>query len=369
MTVPTFRCNDLRMRYAGQDDYALGDAMAGVSLEAQDGELLALLGPSGCGKTTTLRIIGGFIEPTSGTVEIRGRDVTESPPYARDANTVFQSYALFPHLDVAGNVGFGLKMEGVSRGERQRRVEEALQLVGLNKMGKRKVSELSGGQQQRAALARAIIKRPAVLLLDEPLGALDLKLRRQMQNELVQLKESTGVTFVHVTHDQEEACAIADRIAVMKQGGIVQVASPRELYRSPRTAYVASFIDAGTLVRGEVKHRGNTVEISNPDLTIMGAATEALPATGNVAAVIPPGEVRLKAAHGPPAAGSYLGVIDRCLFTGRDLDVYVRLGAATEVHAVMPRSDSAGLPGEEVAPGRRVEVSWSPESVVFVDDE
>jgi ABC-type Fe3+/spermidine/putrescine transport system ATPase subunit len=185
---PALKRNDLRIRYPGQEAYALGSPSTGVSFSVNRGELFALLGPSGCGKTTTLRIIGGFIEPTTGTVEIEGVDVTRRQPYERPTNTVFQSYALFPHLRVEGNVAYGLKMDGVPRAERGRRVEEALALVGLAGMERRRISELSGGQQQRVALARALVKRPAVLLLDEPLGALDLKVRRQMQDELVRIK-------------------------------------------------------------------------------------------------------------------------------------------------------------------------------------
>ena len=238
---PALTCTDLRLRYPGQDLYAVGSASVGVSFSVNRGELFALLGPSGCGKTTTLRIIGGFIEPTTGKVEIEGVDVTRHQPYERPTNTVFQSYALFPHLRVEGNVAYGLKMEGVPRAEQERRVREALDLVGLSGMERRRIAELSGGQQQRVALARALVKRPAVLLLDEPLGALDLKVRRQMQDELVRIKQSTGTTLIHVTHDQEEACAIADRIAVMKDGMIVQVDTPEALYRAPRNCYVAEF--------------------------------------------------------------------------------------------------------------------------------
>ena len=245
-------------------------AAVGVSFSVNRGELFALLGPSGCGKTTTLRIIGGFIEPTTGTVEIEGVDVTRRQPYERPTNTVFQSYALFPHLRVEGNVAYGLKMDGVPRAEREERVRETLELVGLPGMGRRRISELSGGQQQRVALARALVKRPAVLLLDEPLGALDLKVRRQMQDELVRIKQSTGTTLIHVTHDQEEACAIADRIAVMKDGMIAQVDTPEALYRTPRSCYVASFIDAGTIVRGRNNRDGGSVEVSHPDVELSG---------------------------------------------------------------------------------------------------
>src|SRR5919198_5094346 len=258
------RCSDLKKVYPNQDY----PAFDGVSFEVEDGELFALLGPSGCGKTTTLRLIGGFLEADAGSVEIQGKDVTQDPPYARPTNTVFQAYALFPHMNVSSNVEFGLKMEGVGGAERAKRVGDALRLVGLEEKARRRINELSGGQQQRAALARAIVKNPAVLLLDEPFGALDLKLRRQMQDEIVQLKRSMRTTFVHVTHDQEEACAIADRIAVMQEGKIVQVDSPLELYRSPQTTYVAEFIDAGTIIRGDVHRSDRYVEISRDDVVV-----------------------------------------------------------------------------------------------------
>src|SRR5881275_1152577 len=222
--------------------YGTHTALLPTDLEIRDGEFFCLLGPSGCGKTTTLNLIGGFVEPTDGTIWLRGRRIDNLPPHKRPVNTVFQSYALFPHMSVRENVGFGLRMDHVKRAEASQRVGEALSLVGLEELGDRTPAQLSGGQQQRVALARALVKRPAVLLLDEPLGALDLKVRRQMQEELVRIKKSTGTTLIHVTHDQEEACAMADRIAVMKDGMIAQVDTPEALYRAPRSCYVASFI-------------------------------------------------------------------------------------------------------------------------------
>ena len=243
-SAPTLRCIDLRVRYPGQQIYAVGTEAVGVSFSVNQGELFALLGPSGCGKTTTLRVIGGFTEPTTGRIEIDGADVTRRQPFERPTNTVFQSYALFPHMRVDANVAYGLKMESVPQAERRTRVGEALKLVGLSGMERRRISELSGGQQQRVALARALVKKPALLLLDEPLGALDLKVRRQMQDELVRIKLSTGTTLIHVTHDQEEACAIADRIAVMKDGLIAQVDTPEALYRA-----------AAQLLRGDLHRR------------------------------------------------------------------------------------------------------------------
>jgi len=217
-------------------------AVDGVSLDINHGEFLTLLGPSGSGKTTALRIIAGFEQPTSGTVEIAGRDVTAEPPYLRDVNTVFQDYALFPHMTVAQNVEYGLRVKGVDRDQRATEAAAALATVELANLGGRKPSQLSGGQRQRVALARALVNKPRVLLLDEPLGALDLKLRRQMQIELKSIQRQLGITFVFVTHDQEEALAMSDRIAVFDAGKIVQLGTPQDVYEQPRTSFVADFI-------------------------------------------------------------------------------------------------------------------------------
>src|SRR3712207_6429204 len=227
-----------------------GDTVAvdHLTLEIERGAFYALLGPSGCGKTTTLRMIGGFEEPTAGTVYLGGRDVTDLPPYKLDVNTVFQSYALFPHLNVEKNVAFGLERRKVGKDEVRKRVAEALELTQLGGMEKRKPNQLSGGQQQRVALARALVNRPRALLLDEPLGALDLKLRRQLQIQLKRIQADVGITFVHVTHDQEEAMTMADEIAVMNEGHIEQRGSATELYEAPRTAFVANFLGVSNLV-------------------------------------------------------------------------------------------------------------------------
>jgi ABC-type Fe3+/spermidine/putrescine transport system ATPase subunit len=366
----TLQCSNLTKVYPNQERYALGDEAAGVSFDVEHGELFALLGPSGCGKTTTLRIVGGFVEPTSGTVAIDGRDVTDQAPYKRPTNTVFQSYALFPHMDVGTNVAFGLKMEGVGSRERETRAHEALELVGLQGMGKRKVSELSGGQQQRAALARAIVKQPAVLLLDEPLGALDLKLRRQMQDEIVRLKRSTKTTFVHVTHDQEEACAIADRIAVMGEGKIIQVDSPVDLYRSPRTAYVAEFIDAGTIVRGEARRAGGQMEVEHADLLLRGPAP-ATNGSASMAALIPHDRVRVLSGAGADGVAPIgaTGVVERALFTGSVFDITVKIGASLELRAAVSPDEVAAAGAETFAVGRPVSLSWRPEDIVFVEDD
>jgi putative spermidine/putrescine transport system ATP-binding protein len=227
-------------------------AVDNVSLEIHDGEFFSMLGPSGSGKTTCLRLIAGFEQPTFGKIFLHGADVTGLPPFERDVNTVFQDYALFPHMTVEDNVGYGLMIKKVPSVERKKRVEEALDLVRLPQMAKRKPSQLSGGQRQRIALARALVYRPRVLLLDEPLGALDLKLRQEMQIELKEIQKRVGITFVFVTHDQEEALTMSDRIAVFNVGKIEQIGSPAEIYEHPATAFVAGFVGTSNLVRSDV---------------------------------------------------------------------------------------------------------------------
>jgi putative spermidine/putrescine transport system ATP-binding protein len=257
-----------------------GDVVAvdGVDLEIAPGEFFTLLGPSGSGKTTTLRLIAGFERPDSGSVELHGRDVTRTAPYERDVNTVFQDYALFPHMTVAENVGYGLRVKGVRRAERKSRVAEALELVRLPDVGRRKPIQLSGGQRQRIALARSLVNRPRVLLLDEPLGALDLKLRQEMQIELKRIQQEVGLTFVYVTHDQEEALTMSDRLAVFNQGRIEQIGAPADVYERPATEFVAGFVGVSNVLErdgrrftvrpekihmletGEEAARGDTVE-------------------------------------------------------------------------------------------------------------
>ena len=235
-----------------------GDQVAvdSITLDVSDGEFFTLLGPSGCGKTTTLRMIGGFEQPTSGLIELQGVDVTFLPAYQRDVNTVFQSYALFPHLNIYENVAFGLRRKGVSGEELKKRVAEALELVQLIGYEKRVPGQLSGGQAQRVALARALVNRPAVLLLDEPLGALDLKLRKQMGIELKRIQREVGITFIYVTHDQEEAMTMSDRIAVMNKGRYEQLAGPETLYERPATRFVAGFVGASNLLEGKIGSDG-----------------------------------------------------------------------------------------------------------------
>jgi putative spermidine/putrescine transport system ATP-binding protein len=230
-------------------------AVDNVELEIKDGEFFSMLGPSGSGKTTCLRMIAGFDRPTAGQIILYGQEVSNLPPYERPVNTVFQDYALFPHMTVADNIGYGLMIKGVSKLERQKRVDEMLKLVQLPGFGGRKPSQLSGGQRQRVALGRALINHPKVLLLDEPLGALDLKLRQQMQVELKNIQREVGITFIFVTHDQEEALTMSDRIAVFNEGRIEQVGTPAEVYEHPSTTFVAGFVGTSNLVSGEVAQR------------------------------------------------------------------------------------------------------------------
>jgi putative spermidine/putrescine transport system ATP-binding protein len=247
-------------------------AVDGVDLDVAAGEFFTLLGPSGSGKTTTLRIIAGFEQPDEGRVTLGGEDITRRPPYARDVNTVFQDYALFPHMTVAENVGYGLKVKGVPRGERRRQVDEVLEMVRLGGYGRRKPVQLSGGQRQRVALARSIVNRPKVLLLDEPLGALDLKLRQEMQVFLKSLQRELGMTFLYVTHDQEEALTMSDHLAVFNEGKIEQVGSPEEVYAQPATAFVAGFVGTSNILERD----GRRISV-RPERIELGADGE--PAT------------------------------------------------------------------------------------------
>ncbi|HHY22864.1 MAG TPA: spermidine/putrescine ABC transporter ATP-binding protein [Clostridiaceae bacterium] len=237
-------------------DYNGAEALKDINLYIRKNEFLTLLGPSGCGKTTTLRIIGGFEQPNSGEVHFEGTNITDLPPYKRKVNTVFQRYALFPHMDVADNVAFGLKIKKMNKKLINRKVSEMLELVNLKGFEKRQVDSLSGGQQQRVAIARALVNEPEVLLLDEPLGALDLKLRKDMQTELKKIQQFIGITFVYVTHDQEEALTMSDTIVVMKDGRIQQIGTPEMVYNEPKNAFVADFIGQSNIIQGNMIRDG-----------------------------------------------------------------------------------------------------------------
>jgi spermidine/putrescine transport system ATP-binding protein len=330
-------------------------AVDDISLDIDRGQFFALLGPSGCGKTTTLRMIGGFEEPTEGRIELGGVDVAPLPPYKRDVNTVFQSYALFPHLSIFENVAFGLRRRGVKKGELRTRVIEALELVGLGGLEKRKPRQLSGGQQQRIALARALVNRPRVLLLDEPLGALDLKLRKEMQLELKRIQHEVEITFVHVTHDQEEAMTMADRIVIMNGGHIEQVGTPSELYESPRTAFVAGFLGVSNLLDGEVMGEG-TVKLT--DGTIVRVPSEALNRTGFVQIGVRPEKLRI----GAEEENSLTGTVTESAYIGVSTQ-YILDTSAGPVTVYVQNDRSGG----QVATGERLMLSWSPESTFVVD--
>jgi putative spermidine/putrescine transport system ATP-binding protein len=325
-----------------------GDVVAvdSVDLDVADGEFLTLLGPSGSGKTTVLRMIAGFEQPTSGTIELAGVDVTQVPPYNRDVNTVFQDYALFPHMDVLANVEYGLKVKKVPRDERRQRAEEALASVQLEGYGSRKPSQLSGGQRQRVALARALVNRPRVLLLDEPLGALDLKLREQMQVELKELQRAVGITFVFVTHDQEEALTMSDRIAVFDKGRIAQVGTPMDIYEHPQTPFVAGFVGVSNLLEA-------------------GVAATLLGRQGLWS--VRPEKIRVLlgsvAAEGSERAAA--GVIREVVYVGMSTRFIVDLDAGATLIAVQQNSHATSTEVNAMR-GQRVTLMWNTEHEIPV---
>ncbi|HEY3881086.1 MAG TPA: ABC transporter ATP-binding protein [Trebonia sp.] len=318
-------------------------AVDGIDLTVAGGEFFSLLGPSGCGKTTTLRLIAGFEEPTSGRILLDGVDVSNLPPHKRNVNTVFQSYALFPFLSVFDNVAFGLKHAQVSKTELRQRVGEALSLVSMDSFASRRPGQLSGGQQQRVALARALVLNPAVLLLDEPLGALDAKLRRSLKVELKALQERVGITFIYVTHDQEEALTMSDRLAVMNAGRIAQIGTPQEVYESPADAYVADFLGAANLLEIEVSERGRDSASSLKLGDIVLATSNAVPAApgAKAQAVIRPERIRVEA-HGSEGVNRVPALVDRVVYLGAATQVMLRLATGESLQAVAPNEDAAG---------------------------
>jgi len=343
-------------------------AVRDMDLDIARGEFFTMLGPSGCGKTTTLRMVAGFEEPTEGTVLLDGDDVTGLPPFRRPTNTVFQSYALFPHMSVEKNVAFGLERQSVSREEVRTRVGEELERVGLAAEAKRRPRQLSGGQQQRVALARALVNRPAVLLLDEPLGALDLKLRKQLQVELKRIQRDVGITFVYVTHDQEEALTMSDRIAVMNRGVVEQLDSPEEIYERPRTTFVAGFIGVSNLMPGEVVSSGSGVSEIRLDAgpTVRTGAAGA--AAGERAhAVVRPEKLELHAVDGEGSDGraSVDGQVESSLYLGTATQVTVALGDGTRMTVLVPNTDEEArrrLP----AAGHEARLTWSDSNIHMV---
>ena len=353
MTTTETTTHDVRLEgVVKRFDHAV--AVDGVSMEVPRGSFFAMLGPSGCGKTTTLRMIGGFEEPTEGRILLGDQDVVGLPPYKRDVNTVFQSYALFPHMSIEDNVAFGLERKRVPKDELKGRVAEMLELVGLSGFGKRKPKQLSGGQQQRVALGRALVNHPRVLLLDEPLGALDLKLRKQMQLELKRIQHEIGITFVHVTHDQEEAMTMADTIAVMNGGRIDQLGPPQELYERPATTFVAGFLGVSNLLRGAVEG-ADVVRLDSGELVRAQTAGH----SGRVAAGVRPEKITLGAGGG---SNELAGTIAETAYIGVATQVVVRTAAGT-VQVFAQNIDSGG---RVPAPGTNVILSWAPESTFVV---
>jgi putative spermidine/putrescine transport system ATP-binding protein len=332
-TLPDIRLRGLTKRYG---DFA---AVDGVDLEVAQGEFFTLLGPSGSGKTTTLRLIAGFAIPDAGTVELRGTDVTGLPPYARDVNTVFQDYALFPHMSIGDNVEYGPRIAKVPREERRRRASEALELVRLSGYEKRSPAQLSGGQRQRVALARAVVNRPKVLLLDEPLGALDLKLRQEMQVELKRIQGDVGITFVYVTHDQEEALTMSDRLAVFNQGRIEQVGPPAEVYERPANTFVAGFVGVS-----------NVLERGGRRFTVRPEKVRLVEGEDESGLHVEPGRIRDVA---------YAGMVTRYL---------VDLDAGGELQVVRQNLETSSVEALEQR-GRAVRIGWREEHTYAVEDK
>jgi putative spermidine/putrescine transport system ATP-binding protein len=329
---------DIELRHLAKS-YAEVRAVDGIDLVVERGEFFTMLGPSGSGKTTTLRLIAGFERPDAGRVVLAGRDVTEQPPYARDVNTVFQDYALFPHMTIDENVGYGLRIRRVGRGERHERVAEALHTVQLEGFGGRKPSQLSGGQRQRVALARAIVNRPQVLLLDEPLGALDLKLRQEMQIELKRIQREVGITFVYVTHDQDEALTMSDRVAVFNRGRIEQVGPPAEIYEHPRTEFVAGFVGVSNVFDRD----GSRISVRPEKIKLLDEGEQA-----------------------EPGANVESGRIREVVYAGMATHYIVELEGGGELTVVRQNLETSSAQALE-ARGRRVRLAWRPEHTLTLD--
>jgi len=315
-------------------------AVAGVDLTVEEGEFFTLLGPSGSGKTTLLRLIAGFERPDAGRIELGGRDVTSVPPHQRETNTVFQDYALFPHMTVGDNIGYGLRVKGVPRAERRKRVERALRMVRLVGLDARRPNQLSGGQRQRVALARAVVNEPEVLLLDEPLGALDLKLRQEMQLELKRIQKEVGITFVYVTHDQEEALTMSDRVAVMSNGRIEQIGPPVDVYERPATEFVAGFIGISNLLTRD-----------------------------GVRFVIRPEKLHMILERDIPPPGMTVepGVVEEVVYVGQATRYNVRLDRGEQLVAVRQNMEAADAAQEHE--GSRIRLAWAPEHTYVLDQQ
>jgi spermidine/putrescine transport system ATP-binding protein len=340
-------------------------AVDDVSLQVSPGRFFSLLGPSGCGKTTTLRMIAGFERVDGGRILIEGTDITTLAPNLRPVNTVFQHYALFPHMTVEDNVAYGLRQKKLDKGVLSERLSRAVQMVRLEEFRTRYPRQLSGGQQQRVALARALINEPTVLLLDEPLAALDLKLRKAMQQELKMLQERVGITFVYVTHDQEEALTLSDRIAVMNRGRILQEGSPSEIYERPRSRFVADFIGQTNFFEGVVETAGDRVIVRTPSGSIRGQATHPVSAGQNVVVSVRPEAIREKT---EASANHLAGTLARVTYLGDLIQYHLELPGSGEL--VFQRQNEPNAMGHNWRVGERVEVAFDEESaLVVVDDE
>lgn len=325
-------------------------AVKGVSLSIEEGEFFSLLGPSGCGKTTTMRMIAGFEEPTRGTVKLHGQDVTNVPPNKRDVNMVFQSYALFPHMSVWDNVAFGLKQKKTPDAEIKRRVGEILDIVDLTGREKRRPREMSGGQQQRVALARALVNNPRALLLDEPLGALDLKLRQAMQIELKRIQREVGITFVYVTHDQGEALTMSDRIAVMHDGLVEQLATPRAIYEQPATAFVAGFIGTSNLLTGALT--GGVLKVAGGRVLVPGGQD------GEVTVTVRPEKITIDVDEPEGGVSAVRGTVSEVVYLGTYNSYAVQLADGAEVTVFQQNAHDATTTAER---GDAVWLSWKPQ--------
>jgi spermidine/putrescine transport system ATP-binding protein len=352
-------------------------AVDDLSLAIEHGEFFSLLGPSGCGKTTTLRMIGGFEEVTSGEIRIGDAAVTDLPPFQRRVNTVFQNYALFPHLDVFENIAFGLRRRRTPIGEIRHQVAFMLDLVDLAGYERRKPNQLSGGQQQRVALARALVNNPDVLLLDEPLGALDLKLRKQMQVELKRIQSEIGITFIFVTHDQEEAMTMSDRIAVMRHGRIEQLGQPEDLYERPRTEFVAGFLGVSNLLDGEIQGRsGDLLDIRLTDGTTLQAPVDAANGATSVRVgvrpeklrVLPAGEGAVSAASAGDGVNALAGTVLDASYIGVSTQYLVETADGHKLTVYAQNLETSGA-SEVLSDGQQVTVTWRPQHTFVIDRE
>lgn len=336
-------------------DFGEGPVLRSLNLDVYAGEFLTLLGPSGCGKTTTLRIIAGLEQATTGTVFLEGRDVTQTPPEKRPVNTVFQNYALFPHMNVFQNIAYGLRVQKVSKQEQERRVREALALVRLSGYEKRMPSQLSGGQRQRVAIARAVVLQPKILLLDEPLGALDLKLRQEMQKELKQLQQQLGITFIYITHDQEEALNMSSRIVIMRSGIVEQIGTPEDVYERPQTLFAADFIGQSNLLEGVVaKADGQTLVLDVNGVQLPALPTETFSPKAGQKAVLCLRPQRIRYGTEPQHGMELQGVIRSKEYAGGMQHTQIALSDTLVLNAVSQSAELDSLPV-----GSSVYVGWS----------